>query len=211
MLKTSWQRVRLWSSFFHGYQGSMVMRDLPAACGQLVPNPQQASAPHGVWTCSLLQAGFLTVQPLPYSGGIGNTSISKKPAGCSVNTARSVGESLGLIIPHLDASGRTVQQNVYIYIHTSAYLACPSDIYRDGRAPLKTLVVSSGHLWDQRAAGLFASLSPTVWLICSSAVCQLKCKHTDVYKLDTCLNSSWRDAISGNTELQNICKAVYFS
>lgn len=60
-------------------------------------------------------------------------------------------------------------------------------------------------------AGLFSSLSPIAWLICSSAVCQLKGKNADVYKLDTCPNSSWRDAISGNTELQNIRKAACFS
>lgn len=122
----------------------MVSSDLSAALGQLAPNPQWASAPRGVWTCSLLQAALLTVQPLPYFGGTGNASISKEPAGCSVKTARSVEEHLGHMIPHWDASVGTVQLNIYRC--TFAYLPCPSDIYRDGRAPLKTLVVSFGHL-----------------------------------------------------------------
>lgn len=183
----------------------MVTNDLPAACGQLAPNSQGASVPHGVWTLSLLQAALLTVQPLPFFEWYREYIHFQRACRCLANRARSVEECLGLMIPNRDASVGTVQLN------TSSYLACLPDIYRDGRAPLKTLVVSSGHWWDQRAAGLFASLSPAAWLICSSVVCQLKCKHIDVYKLDTCPNSSWRDAIPGNTELQNICKAARFS
>lgn len=113
--------------------------------------------------------------------GTGNTSISKEPTECWVNTAKSGEECLGLMIPNWDASVGTMQLN------TTVYLVCPSDFYRDGRAPLKTPVVSSEHFWDQRTAGLLVSLSQTAWLICSSAVCQLKCKHTDAYKLDTFL------------------------
>lgn len=187
----------LWSSFFHGYQWSSSW--LWSACSK----PPEGFSPTRDMDTSLLQADLLRVLPLTYFEWYWEYIISKDPTGCWVNTARCQ-ECLGLMIPNWDASVGTVQLN------TSVYLPCPSDIWRDWRAPLKTLVVSSGHLWDQRAAGLFACLSPTAWLICSSAICQLKCKHTDVYKLDTCPNSSWRDAISGNTELQNISKAACF-
>lgn len=57
------------------------LADLSAALGQLAPNPQWASAPRGVWTCSLLQAALLTVQPPPYFGGTGNASFPKSLPG----------------------------------------------------------------------------------------------------------------------------------